>query len=279
MFLRKLLVGVFVIAFAATAANAYTIVMRSGRQVEIPNTFTVTKSTLTYETAPGIQITLQLSTIDVAATERLNNQPGSLSLNAGKPATTSTGPPQESATRARRSITNQDLEAYRRARLEGERQRKELGLPSAEERRKETEEIEDRLVEQARTMRSQEELEFWRNRTAQLEAQIGSLNNQVNDVPVIYPGGIDYGFDGVGGFNRFGFKDNFGFDRNPGFNKSFGFNKQFGFNPGFNIINRFPGHFNGRLRFSFPQPRGGAPNMGRPGHGGGRGGRGGGGRR
>ena len=279
MFSRKLLVGVLVIAFAATAANAYTVVMRSGRQVEIPNTFTVTKSTLTYETAPGIQITLQLSTIDVAATERLNNQPGSLSLNAAKPSTTVA--PQEPATRARRSITNQDLESYRRARLEGERQRKELGLPSAEERRKETEEIEDRLVEQARTMRSQEELDFWRSRTAQLEAQIGSLNNQVNDVPVVYPSGIDYGFDGYHRFNRFGFNDNFGFNRNPGFNKNFGFNNRFGFNPGFNIFNQFPGHFRGRLIFTAPRPRGGAPNMGRHGfHGGGRsGGRGGGGRR
>ena len=266
MFSRKLLVGVLVIAFAATAANAYTVVMRSGRQVEIPNTFTVTKSTLTYETAPGIQITLQLSTIDVAATERLNNQPGSLSLNATK--STATSAPQEPATRARRSITNQDLEAYRKARLEGERQRKELGLPSAEERRKETEEIQDRMVEQARNMRSQEELDFWRNRSAQLEAQIGSLNNQVNDVPVVYPAGIDYGFDGYHRFNRFGFNDNFGFNRNPGFNKNFGFNNRFGFNPGFNIINRFPGHFNGRLRFTFPNgSRGGSHNSPGRGHG------------
>ena len=266
MFLRKLLVGVFVIAFAATAANAYTIVMRSGRQVEIPNTFTVTKSTLTYETAPGIQITLQLSTIDVAATERLNNQPGSLSLNASKPATSA--PQQEPATRARRSITNQDLESYRKARLEGERQRKELGLPSAEERRKETEEIEDRLVEQARTMRSQEELDFWRNRTAQLEAQVSSLNNQRNDVTWIYPSGIDYGFDRFNGFNRFGFHDNFGFNRNPGFNKNLGFNNRFGFNPGFNIFNRVPGHFNGRLRFTTPNSvRGGFRNNPGGGHG------------
>jgi len=272
MFSRKLLVGVLVIAFAATAANAYTVVMRNGRQVEIPNTFTVTKSTLTYETAPGIQVTLQLSTIDVAATERLNNQPGSLSLNAAKPSTTV--PPQEPATRARRSITNQDLESYRIARLEGERQRKELGLPSPEERRKETEEIEDRLVEHARNMRSQEELDFWRTRTAQLEAQMSSLNNQPNDVTWVYPSGIDYGFDRLDRFNRFGFHDNFGFNRNPGFNKNLGFNNRFGFNPGFNILNRFPGHFNGRLRFTFPQPRGGAPNNGgRPGfHGGGRGG-------
>ena len=61
MSIRKLLVASFLLIFTATAASAYTIVMRNGRRVEIPNTFTITKSTLTYETAPGIQVTIQLT--------------------------------------------------------------------------------------------------------------------------------------------------------------------------------------------------------------------------
>src|ERR1700749_4847197 len=64
MLFRKLLVVAFVIAVSAGAASAYTLVMRSGRRVEIPNTFTLSKSTLTYETAPGIQVSVQLVSID-----------------------------------------------------------------------------------------------------------------------------------------------------------------------------------------------------------------------
>jgi hypothetical protein len=55
-------------------ANAYTIVMRGGRRLEIPAQFTVTKNTLTYEAAAGIQVTLQIAAIDIAATEKANNE-------------------------------------------------------------------------------------------------------------------------------------------------------------------------------------------------------------
>ena len=74
------MVSVFLVMLVlVVTANAYTVVMRSGRRVEIPSQFVVTGATLTYETAPGLQITLQMSAIDIAATERANNeQPGSL---------------------------------------------------------------------------------------------------------------------------------------------------------------------------------------------------------
>src|SRR5829696_4110897 len=76
----------FVAAFlvlTVSVANAYTVVMRDGRRVEIPNEFTVTNSTLTYEVGPGIQITIQVATVDVAATEQANGQPrGSFLLKA-----------------------------------------------------------------------------------------------------------------------------------------------------------------------------------------------------
>src|SRR5215216_4975577 len=66
---------------------AYTVVLRGGRRVEIPATFTVTKWTLTYEAAPGINVTLQISTIDIAATERANNEPpGALLRRVDMPA-------------------------------------------------------------------------------------------------------------------------------------------------------------------------------------------------
>ena len=40
------------------AASAYTIVLRDGRRIEITSDFTLTKSTLTYELAPGISRTV-----------------------------------------------------------------------------------------------------------------------------------------------------------------------------------------------------------------------------
>jgi hypothetical protein len=261
---RRLLVASFLLIFTATAASAYTIVMRNGRRVEIPNTFTLSKSTLTYETAPGIQITIQLASIDIAATERVNGQTaGSFIATASQPKAAA-DPVQTRRTTATRSITNQDLEIYRRARVENERQRQELGLPSAEERRRDVEEIDNRTQEQIKDMRSREELDFWRNRAMSLEtqmvatqAQISNMQNQVNDFPWAYPYGVGLvttgfpaAFDGFHGFNKFGF-NNFGFNR-------FGFNN-FGFK------GHFPG-FRGRLLFTTPKA---APVRGGRGGGGG----------
>lgn len=260
MFFRRFLVASFLLVFTATAASAYTVVMRNGRRVEIPNTFTLTKSMLTYETAPGVQVTIQLVSIDIAATERLNGQTAG-SFFAVAEAPKAPAPVQTPRATAARSITNKDLEGYRRARMEGERERQELGLPSAEERQREVEEIDNRTQEQIREKRSQEELDFWRNRATQLEAQMNATGGQImgnqyiNPDPWAYPygiglatGGFPSAFDGFGfnRFNKFGFKN------------AFGFNNRFGFNPGFNILNpAFPGHFKGRLRFSFPKSGGG----------------------
>ncbi len=275
MFFRRLLVAGFLLIFTATAASAYTVVMRNGRRVEIPNTFTLTKSTLTYETAPGIQVTIQLTTIDIAATERVNGLAAGTFLNIASKPEAAPAPVEPQRRTATRSITNKDVESYRRARIESERQRQELGLPSVEERRREVEDIDNRTQEQIREMRSREELEFWRNRATQLEAQVAAsqnqisvLANQANDYPWAYPYGVGlvtsgfpFGFvDGFHGFNKSGF-NNFGFNR-------FGFNN-FGFK------SHFPGHFRGRLLFTAPRgPRGGfSTPMRGGGGGGGRGGR------
>jgi hypothetical protein len=264
MFFRRLLVASFLLIFTATAASAYTIVMRNGRRVEIPNTFMLTNSMLTYETAPGIQVTIQLTSIDIAATERVNGQTaGSFMASTYRPQPAMPAPVQARRAPATRSITNKDLEAYRRARMESERERNELGLPSVEQRQREVEAIDDRTQQQIRDMRSREELEFWRSRAMQLEAQQTATQNQmrvnqVGDYPWAYPYGVGlvttgfpFGFDGFNnGFHRF---NRFGFNR-------FGFNNNFGFN------SRFPGHFRGRLLFTIPRTGGGS-------HGGVRGGR------
>lgn len=246
MFFRRLLVASFLLILTATAASAYTIVMRNGRRVEIPNRFTLTNSTLTYETAPGIQVTIQLTGIDIATTERVNGQAaGSFMISGSKPETPAPVVQMRRQT-ATKSITNKDLEVYRRARLQSEREREELGLPSLEDRRREVAEIDDRTQEQIRDMRSREELDFWRNRAMTLETQVTATQNQMRvnqlgDQPWAYPYGIGIVTSGF----PFGFD---GFHRSHGFNR-FGSNK-FGFN------SRFPGHFRGRLLFSFPKSGG-----------------------
>ena len=71
--LRALVALLLACAFASAAA-AYTLVMRGGRRVEVPERFLLTETTLTYETAPGISVTLQLAHVDIAATERENRE-------------------------------------------------------------------------------------------------------------------------------------------------------------------------------------------------------------
>src|ERR1700674_1690725 len=98
------------------AASAYTIVLRDGRRIEVTSDFTLTKATLTYELAPGISRTVQLILVDVAATERANNQaPGSFAKQAEQKLTTPS-PPVSSPRRAQRTLTNRDLEAIQQRR-------------------------------------------------------------------------------------------------------------------------------------------------------------------
>ncbi len=169
------------------AACAYTIVLRSGRRLEIPASFTMTKLTLTYESAPGINITLLMSTIDVQATERANNEPaGALLKRAEQPSIINTA-----VTRARsprRELTKQDIERGRQARAkseqEYERRRIELGLPSLEETRRRTEEETKRLSEMARQSQIEESQaeSYWRARSTQLRTEIAALDSQITYV-------------------------------------------------------------------------------------------------
>jgi hypothetical protein len=195
---------------AVSAVNAYTVVMRDGRRVEIPNEFTVSKSTLTYVVGNGIQVTIQLNTVDVAATERANGEAqGSFLMKATAPKVAVEPALQ---TGRLRSVTNADLEKYRRTRVESEKEyetrSRELGLPSLEDRRREAAEIQDRTVDQVRNMRAQEEA-YWRSRADALraeaaanEAQFGAVRQPMQEFPWAYPYG---GFPSAWPFDGFGF--------------------------------------------------------------------------
>jgi hypothetical protein len=190
--------------FLPLAVSAYTIVMRDGRRIEIPEKFVVTPATLTYLVAPDIGITLQMSTIDIEATERANQEPGgSLLRRASEPATFETSSQlasneQRSASassrasstsqRALRTITNKDLEASRRAREASEaayeRRRRELGLPSlALTRRRAQEESARAREELRRSMSEDAQAEgYWRAQASELRSQLASLNAQIDYV-------------------------------------------------------------------------------------------------
>jgi hypothetical protein len=215
MGVSRILFAVLFLCLTVSAVNAYTVVMRDGRRVEIPNEFTVTNSTLTYEVGNGFQVTIQLNTVDVAATERANGaRTGSLLQKAAAAPVVPVTPQR----RAGRSITNQDLEVYRKARLDSEaayeKQREELGLPSAEERRREVADIQERTLEQVRRMREQEEV-YWRTRAEAARAEMAAQEAQFgrrgpDDVWFSSSFGGFSGFDGLGfgigdgRFNRFG---------------------------------------------------------------------------
>jgi len=188
MALRRLCLTALFLALTASIANAYTIVMRDGRRVEIPNQFTVRDATLTYEVGSGIQITIQLSSINIAATEWTNGeQPGAfLRRGAAAPQQAGLATPQRST--AGRSITNKDLETYRQKRIESElayeKRRRQLGLPSAEQGRLASAAIVERTREQLSSVRSKEQAaeEFWRERASSLRTEIAANQAQIDFV-------------------------------------------------------------------------------------------------
>jgi hypothetical protein len=184
MKLTRIIVAALFLVLMVSVANAYTLVMRDGRRIEIPNEFTVTNSTLTYEAATGFQITVQLSTVDIAATERANGEPsGSLMQKGVAPAPV----PQTRQRRqsANRSITNKDLEGFRQARIQSEiayeKRRKELGLPSAEAQRLESAAIVDRTHQQLLGMQTQQKdaEQYWRGRASDLRSAMASVDAQI----------------------------------------------------------------------------------------------------
>ncbi|HEV7842504.1 MAG TPA: hypothetical protein VGO69_02350, partial [Pyrinomonadaceae bacterium] len=174
------------------AVCAYTVVLRSGRSLEIPANFTVTKLTLTYQTAPGINITLLMASVDIEATERANNEPaGALLRRAQPPQQQQQATIHAANTRARpsrRELTARDIEAARRARVKSEqayeRRRVELNLPSLEDSRRNTEEETKRLAETARQIRLEEAQaeSYWRARAGQLRTEMAALDAQINYV-------------------------------------------------------------------------------------------------
>ncbi len=171
-------------------ASAYTLVMRDGRHKEIPATFIVTGTALTYEWAPGFNVTLSLSVIDITATEQINGEAsGSFLRRAASTDFPTVFPTAVSSAarthQARLSITNADLERARRTRLESEKayeqRRRQLGLPSlAETRSREKEEAQE-TVEFVKQHKAREESKesYWRSRATEIRAEAAEVDAQI----------------------------------------------------------------------------------------------------
>lgn len=209
---RTLSVFVFVLVLAITA-NAYTVVTSGGRRLEIPSRFVVTASTLTYEVSPGVQVTLLMAAINIPATEKANNEPpGSLLRRAGlavsgvaATAETEVIPTAPGAATVRRTITNLDLEPTalrrRQSELAYEDRRKQLGLPSVEESRRqadaESESIKKELQEQR--LADNETEAYWRARATALRTEMATVDAQISWIRTRLDEGPNYTWNGWNG--------------------------------------------------------------------------------
>jgi hypothetical protein len=241
-------------------ANAYTVVMRNGRRVEIGRDFAVSETTLTYEVTPGIQITMLLATIDIAATERANNEtPGSLMGRVTKQkqlSRTTESPGNVRETKSLRSLTNRELEPFARVRLESERayeqKLKEIGLPPLAVLRAQAAAEAERFWQEMARKRAEAEAN---ERAIELQAQMAALSAKLNYVQARI-GEVSYissgDFTVLGGFPLF---SSFGRSRvNPAlFRVPFGLPVGGAFGS-FNVPLGLPTHFRGLRRNVFVAP-------------------------
>lgn len=171
------------------AANAYTLVLRSGRHVNVPEDFRVTPAAVIYEASPGFSVTVWLTNVDVAATERANAEPAGsfakrIKQEAGeRPAARAQGALKAERHTAPKVITNKDLEASRLRReaqeAEYERTRRERGMPSKQELQRRFEEQDRRLselVRQTEAERSEAELEALRSELVNVRRELNELS-------------------------------------------------------------------------------------------------------
>lgn len=181
--ISRLVLATVLLLMWAIAAGAYTLVFRDGRRLDVPSGFVLTKATLTYDVAPGFSKTVQLILIDVAATERANNESaGAFLKHAPQVAALS----KAAAPQARLTLTNRELEPLQRRRIESERdyerRRIELGLPSIEEtRRRRAQEEETSLAQvRARAAEQANDEAYWRTRARTLRAEIVATDAEIN---------------------------------------------------------------------------------------------------
>lgn len=181
---RHLMSAACLVFVLAVTTNAYSIVMRGGKRIEIPAQFSVTSTTLTYEASPGFWITLQMSAIDIPATERANNEmPGSLLGRITKeiPRRATERTSQLPQSRASRSVTNRELQSFQRLRLDSERAYEQRlarqGLPPLAVLRAKAAADDERFWQDSERKRAEAEAN---ERILELQEQIAALSAQLD---------------------------------------------------------------------------------------------------
>lgn len=197
---RAGLAALFILTLTA-AADAYTLVLRSGRLVTVPEDFKVTPSAVTYEVSPGCWVTVWLSNVDFAATERANAESaGSFARKIMKePEGTRVTPASapgglgQGRRDGRKVVTNEDLEPSRLRRQaqeqDYERTRRERGMPSKQELRRSVEERDRMLHELARQIREervQAEMESLRAELAKAKRDLHEQSLRLSQQAAIY---------------------------------------------------------------------------------------------
>ncbi len=169
----------------AMTASAYTLVLRDGRRIEIPAEFILTRNTLTYEISPGFNQTLLVTLIDIAATERANNESWGGFFKHREQPQQNNGSNTAPARPAVRTLTNMDLDAVRQRRVESEQayesRRKQLGLPTLEEsrRRQDAESAEMREFARSKNESATRDEAFWKGRARELRNEIAMVDSQI----------------------------------------------------------------------------------------------------
>lgn len=196
----RLLAALLLTLLLPVAAGAYTLVMRSGRRVELPENFKASASAITFEAAAGVHVSIQLNSIDIEATERLNGEPKGafmrrvLAAQTASVATAAAARRQNTAPDARsKVVTNRDLEVFRQERLRKEeaeaKARAERGEPSPAETPQQTEERDEKLIELGRQLeaaQTAEEYENLRKELSALRLQLNALAVQQTQTPAAY---------------------------------------------------------------------------------------------
>ena len=193
-FSRVLSLSVLVL-FAASQAVGYTLVLRSGRRLQVSDNVIVSGQSVVCEMGNDVNLSFQLAAVDIAATERANHEAPGTFLRKGTKASV-VKPTVLGGAPARPSVTNADLEVFRRRRIASEQayeaQRKKLGLPSAEELRLRSNEQAEEASRTSQSLLARQETqeEYWRGRSSSLrseisanEAQIQYLEDRLNELP------------------------------------------------------------------------------------------------
>lgn len=257
------LAALFVFLLPA-AADAYTLVLRSGRHVNVPGSFRVTPSAVIYEASPGFSVTVWLSNVDTAATERANAEPaGSFAARIRQEPGAAPAPLKAGRRAAARVITNKEIEPLRLRReaqeAEYERTRRERGMPSKEELQRRFEEQDRRLRELALQMqaeRAESELESVRSELFNVRRELNELGSRLSQ-----QSGADASVYASAGYDPYYNPYYYPYYYAPpaGFINHFPFGRRGGFGRG-----SFGPHTHGRAWPYNPRPGQPFPTFGRP---------------